>query len=251
MKKVIFLLSLFLVVPFSHAYGSAQDVNYVALGDSLAKGMNPYKTVGKGYSDKLVPLLEQEGRSVAFSKEFAVPGYTTENLLQDLEVNAYSKHENLFHSVENASLITVQAGANDLLHYIAPHRQHMVSLSNSEWESLLQQTQQNMETILERIRDLNPTSDVYVVGYYFPFSNIDNPFQEQNLKQRVFDLNVALQKAASSQEHVYYVSTENLFSQNRQTYLPNKIDIHPSQQGYDLLAQRIFDTIHFSERFLH
>lgn len=98
--------------------------DYVALGDSLAHGMNEVGVIGLGYTDFIAQALQQGGFLTSYNKGFAMSGYTTKNVLADLQNDVektvtgfgYTKEQvKLRASIKEAEIITLTAGANDLL----------------------------------------------------------------------------------------------------------------------------------------
>ncbi|UZM99156.1 SGNH/GDSL hydrolase family protein [Lysinibacillus sp. MHQ-1] len=53
------------------------QADYVALGDSIAHGMNEVGAIGLGYPDYVAQALQKEGFITSFNKGFAMSGYTT------------------------------------------------------------------------------------------------------------------------------------------------------------------------------
>ncbi|MCT6903272.1 MAG: hypothetical protein M3Z48_08535, partial [Lactobacillus sp.] len=100
------------------------QTDYVALGDSLAHGMNEVGVIGLGYTDFIAQALQQDGFLTSFNKGFAMSGYTTKNVLADLQNDVaktvtgfgYTDEQaKLRASIKEAEIITLTAGANDLL----------------------------------------------------------------------------------------------------------------------------------------
>lgn len=83
-----------------------KTIQYVALGDSLAAGLlSDGKTIGTGYTGNIKKSLESNGYQVTLTNK-GVPGYTSEQVLNGLDQ---------IQELSSADLITISAGANDLL----------------------------------------------------------------------------------------------------------------------------------------
>ena len=100
------------------------QADYVALGDSLAHGMNEVGAIGLGYTDFIAQTLKKDGLITSYTKDFAYSGYTTKNVLNDLqadvekEVTGFgykSEKASLRASIKDAEVVTLTVGANDLL----------------------------------------------------------------------------------------------------------------------------------------
>src|SRR4051794_4953576 len=90
-------------------------LDYVALGDSLAAGQTPNKELGKGYTDYLANQLTKVGMLASFDKRFAVSGYTTTDVLNDLQTNVSKPDPNgntveIQSAIKNAEIITIDGG---------------------------------------------------------------------------------------------------------------------------------------------
>ena len=135
MKKfkifIVLLLLLQFFLPFSlnvHAQEKNEPLHYLALGDSLAAGMNENYEIGYGYADFIALNYIDKEYSVQFNKGFSFPGYTTVNVLEDIQsnvtrsihdLNGPSQTEITLHkAIEQADLITLSAGANDVLKHV-------------------------------------------------------------------------------------------------------------------------------------
>ena len=110
-KWIVTLVILFALSSVFPASAAARQV-YVALGDSLAAGQTPYREIDQGYTDLVAGELARSGQLALFSKDLAFPGFTAEQVLNSIETE---EAQNL---VSQASLITVSAGANDLLRIV-------------------------------------------------------------------------------------------------------------------------------------
>jgi len=86
--------------------------------------MNEVGVIGLGYTDFIAQALQQDGFLTSFNKGFAMSGYTTKNVLADLQNDVaktvtgfgYTEEQaKLRASIKEAEIITLTAGANDLL----------------------------------------------------------------------------------------------------------------------------------------
>lgn len=72
-----FILVLQLVLPVSlsaSAEQSSEAFNYLALGDSLAAGMNEKGEMGLGYADFIAQYFGIQEEPIQYNKGFAYPG---------------------------------------------------------------------------------------------------------------------------------------------------------------------------------
>lgn len=203
-----------------------KNIDYVALGDSLAAGVTPYNQIGLGYADYLTDRFEQSQYTVEFSK-IAVPGYTSEQLKQEILIKPAVQDK-----IKAAEFITIDIGANDLL---------QVLMTPSQIPAALYQVAVNLQVILNTIDQLNPNVKVYVMGYYNPFPYAPEEQQPQ-LNQLLNQLNSIIQMAADTNGDEF-VATEEIIANNYETYLPNPANIHLSEEGYRMVAKEFWKNI--------
>ena len=141
----------------------------------MAAGMTPYQTHEKGYPDYLASQLNKVGALSSFNKHFAVSGYTTADILADIEANkavpdGSGNTTDIQNAIANAEIITLDAGANDVLRQIEFDLEKMeANVDPVKVNGAITAAGLNTNTILAKIKHLNPNADVYVMGYYNPF----------------------------------------------------------------------------------
>ncbi|UXH43338.1 cell wall-binding repeat-containing protein [Rossellomorea vietnamensis] len=204
-------------------------VDYLALGDSLAAGVLYDNSLGKGYPDILADEFKEDGFQVDFNKNFAVPGYTSKQVLADIQDPA----KGLQKEIMEADTITLDAGANDLLQLIE-QKDGRISIDPVKVQAALKEVGVNIATSLGIIRQLNPDVPVYVMGYYNAFPYLPQETQAQ-LKPALDGLNQAIQ-AASVHGGGVFVPVEEAMADNFQVKLPNPQNVHPSEAGYEAMA---------------
>lgn len=246
------LLLVFILVlgGLSPASASAKEgIHYVALGDSLAAGQTPFRQWDKGYADFVADYLNQKGQLGDFTKEFAVSGYTTGDLLRDIETNKTGKSSTIQETITKADMITIHVGANDFLkeaHF--DYENEKVTIDPAKVPLLIKQVTENVNTILQHISVMNPYAKVYVLGYYYPFPHLKNAEQERILRTMNSLINNALM-LTSEKNGAAYISFENLFDEYPAAYLPNVKDIHPSLEGYAFMASEFLRQSNVSAVF--
>lgn len=226
-----------LVPTVSAENNDADIINYTALGDSLAAGMTPEKTISTGYADMTANYFKQGDVLGTYTKEFAVPGYTTENVLADLTAKPEVQK-----AVKNSHLITISAGANDLLKEgkVDPKTNTFI-IDQTIIPAKFQTIAENYAKILQKIHHLNPDAAVFVMGYYFPFPYLADE-QKPQLIQLTHTLNKTIQTVAIAQG-AYFVPVYDKFGDNPKQYIPNPADVHPNQEGYQLMADALIESI--------
>jgi len=218
-----------LTMVFSVSSALAQTENYLSIGDSLAAGQTPYQQIDTGYSDLIAMKLGMTGQLSFYTKELAFPGYTTADVLKRV------KSEEASDLLANATLITVSAGANDLLRLVqANPTAGTLAFSQLQTDYALNIARKNMAEILEALKVRAPKAKVYVMGYYFAYPNA-HATQKEGTNAQLVKLNTILQQQA---EHAgaAYVNVYDAFGLNARNFLPNISDVHPNFEGYRQMA---------------
>ncbi|HXY15068.1 MAG TPA: SGNH/GDSL hydrolase family protein [Terriglobales bacterium] len=168
------LLSLgFLITVLSVAHATAQPPYYLALGDSLAIGIQPSGAgVGidvptkQGYADDLYLFLRARIPGLQLVK-LGCSGETTGSMMTGgicpyPEGSQLAAAEN-FLQTHRVDLVTIDIGANDVDHCISP----VFSLECIEAGTGL--VESNLPLILEGLRAASPNTPIVAMNYYDPF----------------------------------------------------------------------------------
>ena len=230
MKRFFSLISavvLSVMLGVSSAFASGE--NYIALGDSLAAGQTPHQEIDAGYADLLAMRLGMLGQINDYTKELAFPGFTTADVLERVQSDEASE------LLKNATLITVSAGANDLLRLVQVNpNAGTLAFSQLQTDYALNVARKNMAEILTELRLRAPKAKVFVMGYYFAYPNV-HPSQKEGTNAQLVRLNTILQQQAE-QAGATYVNVYDAFGLNAVNYLPNIGDVHPNFEGYRQMA---------------
>jgi len=253
------VLALMLTPTMAFAQNSeSQKLDYVALGDSLAAGTTPYNKISDGYTDFLSNKLKEMGVLSSFNKSFAVPGYTTTDVLKDIQDNVSKQDStgeniNIQTAIKQAEIITLDAGANDLLtQLVIDKTTGKVSYDQAKLETALKGVGENTAKIVGAIRTLNPTAKIYLMGYYNPFPYF--PAEQQELLLPLLDLLNKTLSEAGKAFNVVFVPTGVAFKGSAKDYLPNPENIHPNEKGYLVIANNFWkkmtinDTVSFTDK---
>ncbi|KOY81727.1 S-layer homology domain-containing protein [Lysinibacillus macroides] len=221
------------------------QADYLALGDSLAQGINELGILGLGYTDFVAQALQHEGFLASYNKGFAMSGYATTNILTDIHNNVEkvvtgfgytSEQVKLRDAIKNAEIITLTAGANDLLPILKESQQTGINTA-----AIIKTTKEavtNIGTILTEIKKLNPQAEVYVMGYYNSFPYYEEKLQAQ-FKVLLATLNSTL-KSTVEKAGATFVPTYDIVAKDVPSYLPNPENIHLSEAGYLAVANEAF-----------
>lgn len=242
------LLMFQLILPISPAVNAEENgklLNYLALGDSLAAGMNERGEIGLGYADLIAKKQMEQQDKVAFNKGFSYPGYTTNDVLNDIEANVTKPIYDLNglsqntvsiqQAIQQADIITLSVGANDVLKNVTRTETGGFTFDPANVLKGIQEVATNYDKIFASIYAINPDVDIIVMGLYNPFPYIQNTTTQTQLNTLVSTMNNSI-KGIVEKNNGIFSETASLIASNTKTYLPNPENIHLSEAGYQVVA---------------
>ena len=232
MKKIIVIVVILLSIFFIYLNTIDKKVYYLALGDSIAAGVNASGTDNYGYSDYIKTYLENRDLLETYINEFAVSGYRSIDLKRDIEDNKKltinDKNITLKNALIKADIVTLSIGANDFFYYLNANYTDVYDHIN---ESL-----NDVENLFRLVREYCK-EDIIVVGYYTPFEEHE---KIDTMDEIIKFANKKLEELCNEYD-MYFVDVFELFKEN--PYLPNPNDIHPSIEGYEAISKEIIKVI--------
>lgn len=238
MKKS-WMLILIVVLLISGA-GTSQaairgPVKYVAIGDSLAAGQTPGSEIDAGYADMISIELARHQSVALYTKDLAFPGFTTRDVLDRI------RSDEAQDELEQANLITVSAGANDLLKLVsADPADGSLAFGQIQVDFALNGARKNLKKILAELKQRAPAADVYVMGYYFAYPHA-RASQKKGTALQLDRLNEILETTAK-ENGARFVSVDEKFGDNAIEKIPNSADVHPNLSGYQTMANAFLDV---------
>lgn len=249
MKKNLKILVLILIlvtvyIIYSVFSPNKEKINYVALGDSLAEGMNSYNAIDYGYADYIMDDLKSNKKLGAYTKAFTKSGYTTNDLREDINNNknifdtATNKTINIKKTLRESDLVTISIGANDFLRGL--------SIANfSERVSNVEESKEEIDKIVEKVEDLiilikqYAKGQIILVGYYNPLPALTDA------KSQIDEIVIYANNKYSSLAEKLEIDYVDIFStlDNKRNFLPNPVNIHPNTKGYEAISKEIIKKI--------
>lgn len=234
LTAILVICGVFLV-PFQTSAQVFGPVSYVALGDSIAAGQTPMREIDTGYSDLIAQEIARNQPLAFYSKDLSFPGFTTADVLERVQ----SKEAKQL--IKNANVITISAGANDLLRLIqADPKSGSLSFQQVPTDYSLNVVRKNMLTMLTDLKKVAPKAEIYVMGYYFayPHARESQKFGTAKQLDRLNDILAKVSKKAG----VNFVSVDAAFGNNAIDRVPNAADVHPNAEGYRAMANSFFNV---------
>lgn len=234
-------LSMFL--PAAGAHETGDQITYIPLGDSYAAGINDQRQPGIGYSDYIADDLERRGMLGFYTKSFTRSGFDSVELLDDLKTNQALREQ-----LQDADLITLSAGGNDLLGILNVNEQTgELSFDQQELSRVYFSLNNRLAALHAEINAINPDADVYAIGYAFPLPALDAE-QKAAFNDTFEFLNSTIERQVTRAGGTY-IDIDSDFRRDAVQWFPNPLDIHPNTTGYRVMANAFIDTFHHPESF--
>lgn len=230
--KIIILSIIILSVFLIYKIFKTDKLNYIAIGDSLAAGQNPYGENGYSYSDFVAEKLNSINKLTSFTKKYAENSNTTKELIKDIETTSSLKKE-----LRESDLVTVSIGMSDFLSTIKKESLNVNELL--ELKTNVNQVLPNVKNAIQTIKKY-AKKDIIIIGYYNPIPFLFNT-SGSDLDKLFSYIDDEYQKIADD-NNCKYISIYQLFKKNTD-YLPNPTDIHPNLDGYKAIANKIIDSL--------
>ncbi len=287
---VFVLFGTLALAPSAGATGTVKVGNtYLALGDSLAYGyhraqfeeeyphVNP-ETFDEGYVNDFAQLVKAFNPNVKLIND-GCPGEGTETMIHGSGVPGFCGGEDaspfpyvflhhpyststqlsdalaILHENPNVSPITLDIGANDLLHFLAAKCDFPAAnnCTEAEFAAEFAHIAGNVAIILAQLRAAAPHAQMILVGLYNPYP----AFPSEGGDKLTAGLNKALEAAASSVPGTSFADPLPLFNPSVVLGTPETTDlpfictltamcpggkfspagdIHPTKLGYQVMA---------------
>lgn len=243
LKKILFyfliILSVFLIYKLTYV----KKENYVALGDSLALGQNPYGEDGYGYSDYLANYLLQNNRLSSYISEFANRGYKITNIIEDINNNknviSDGKKINIRSALRESTVVTLSIGFNDIVELIKNPIIEKKSINKLKIKNNIDNVLNELDILISIIKKY-AKNDIVIIGYYNPFPYFDT------YKKDIDDIVKYSDKGLEDicvQNKIGFVKISNIF-ENHKKFFPNSLDGHPNILGYERIFAKIRDQLY-------
>lgn len=199
----------------------------VALGDSLTRGTGDAE--GKGYVGYLVANLEEKSKQKLALSNLGIRGLTSVQLASQV------KEKEIHRQAETADIILITIGGNDLFR----RGEGLADLSPESLLPIEAAFDENLNTILTELRAVNSNADIFLIGLYNPFIELENAEQTSKI---VRAWNYKSAEITAKYPKTVFVPTFDLFQLNVNQYLYTD-QFHPNTEGYQLIAERVASLI--------
>ena len=229
-------------------------VTYVAIGDSLTKGVGDSTNQG-GFVPLLAQSLTNETGLEFKAINYGVSGNTSSQILSRIR-----EKKGIRKDLKQAQLLTITVGGNDLRKAIL---EDTSNLDLDRFEKASKAYEKNLKQIIELARKDNPDLPVYVVGIYNPlYLNFPDLTELQTL---VDQWNQRTEETLSTYHGVYFVPINDLLYKGidgksgvteselgKETVtndaLYDEDSFHPNNTGYEIMKEAVLEKIHATEK---
>lgn len=218
------------------------SIYYLSLGDSLAVGQTPNKTIASSYGDYVAEYLKDHEKLEFYTKSFAKSGYRSVDLLNDLknnkEIKIKGKKLTIKHALIKADLVTVSIGASDLFYKLNLNNEFDINGVDDIY-TYADEALSDIDKLLHELRKACK-EQIMVLGFYNPFTNFSANLA--NTAEPVISYANAKLEDLVSKYDMTFVDLHNTFLAN-DNYLPSKLEIYPNKSGYRAIAKNIINLI--------
>ncbi|MFS0861124.1 SGNH/GDSL hydrolase family protein [Fredinandcohnia sp. 179-A 10B2 NHS] len=204
-----------------------EDLRIVAIGDSLTQGVGD-ETESGGYVGILNHTFEDNNLNISI-ENYGKKGNRTDQLLKRLEKKEIQS------SIEKADTVLVTIGANDIMQ-VAKN-----NLSNLNMDPFIEEQQgytERLTAIFTKINELNPDTQIYLIGFYNPFEQYFSEIEELGIIAS--NWNAAGKTVTDEYENAHFIPVADLFTGAGTSLLADDY-FHPNTSGYKLIAKRVLE----------
>nr|WP_245251636.1 GDSL-type esterase/lipase family protein [Paenibacillus turicensis] len=208
-------------------------LDVTAIGDSLAKGTGDDK--GLGFAGRTVQTLTEQKIESQLRNNLGINGLKTAGLLDMLE------EKGVKHALQQSNVILLSIGGNDLFQGAQALQNGGQLPTWNDLEKAIRDAGENFKKIIKKLNEINPDAQLVYVSLYNPFTDLKDMKGIGN--RAVSSWNLLTSEVLSSYEHTLVVPTFDLYVNNGGRYLSSD-HFHPNQDGYQIIAQRIVQSIY-------
>lgn len=219
-----------------------KQIYYLSLGDSLAAGQTPNNTIEESYGDYVAEYLKDKEVLEFYTKKFSKSGYRSIDLLNDLnnnkKIKVDGKEITIKHALIKADIVTVSIGSNDLFYKLNVGNE----FNMNEFDDIYTYVDEAISDVDKLLYELRKSckEQIMVFGFYNPFTNFSSSLA--NTVEPVIVYANEKMKNLVKKYDMTYVDIHDMFLAN-DNYLPSKLEIHPTKDGYKAMAKSVINLI--------
>jgi len=200
-----------------------KGLTIVALGDSLTRGTGDES--GKGYVGVLTDEIKEKTKRPVQLTNLGINGQRSDQLRVQVQEKEVGRQ------IQKADMVLVTIGGNDLFR----GGQGLADLKAEDIAAIEKKYLDNLNFIFEQIRKNNSEANVFFIGLYNPFIELD---QGKEMSKVIRHWNYDSAEVSAVYPKIVFVPTFDLFELKVNDYLYSD-KFHPNSKGYRLIAERV------------
>lgn len=229
MKKIIFLIMIFLSLFGIYKLFNEPKINYLSVGDSLINGVNPYNIEGYGYNNYIKNYLERNDMLRSFNNYYynnSLKGLT-EDIKNNRTIMANNKEYFLKKILRESDVVVISSGMDELsFNYQEDNMDYNYQYFNKMYSDI--------EELIIEIKKYT-INDIIFIGYYNPTNKYTSDVDEF-----FYSINERLSNLMEKNDIVYLDIYEEIKSGN---YLDNPKNYHINTNGYMKIANLLLKCL--------
>lgn len=198
-------------------------LHIVAIGDSLTRGTGD--ETGNGYVGVLMDEIKEKSKQDVRLTNLGVSGQRSDQLKEQIQQTEVKRQ------LQSADMILVTMGGNDLFR----GGQGILEFETADIADIEKKFMENMNFIFQQIRASNSEANVFFIGLYNPFIELE---QGKEMSAVVRHWNYQSAELSAAFPKIVFVPTFDLFELKVNDYLYTD-KFHPNTKGYRLIAERV------------
>lgn len=227
MKKIIFILILFLTCYIIHTKTQDNKIYYLSLGDAISKGSTPYSETGQGYSDYIKDYLKQNNLLEGYNKTFTSKYNRITDMINQLDTSKETiigtKKITINQLISKSDLITISLGMNEIYYKLLTDNNNTYEYINTMMEDI--------DILFNKISKLNHRK-ILVLNYYNITTTNQDIFNYANIKL----------KEITKKYGFEYIDIASILNKNPKFFI-NNTNFIPNNNGYYQIYQIILEKI--------
>lgn len=230
--KIIFYCFVILLIFIIYTVTNDKKISYIALGDSVANGLNPYGTIDYSYTDYIGDYLRSNGILKKYINEFTENDSDFEKMLLQIVNDMYAKYNNkkisLKKELRESDIVTISIGQQDLNNKLSTYYDfNKISFDTKIFREILLQIKKYAK------------NKIIVVGYYAPL--LEDEIDTLKAINIIKKINSEI-KGICSDEGVVFVDIFDDISLKKE-FFPNpksmNINIYGQKQIYNKIMMQL------------
>ncbi len=220
MKKIIFILSIFLSCYFIYKIAYHKEENYMTIGNSLSQSLSPYNAKVYGYSEYLYDYLKRENKSIIFNRTWTNKDYRVTDLINSINNNTTINNISINEDLRNADILSLSIGMTELYHHL--------EYDIDKIYDYVDEINNDIDKLLSLINRYN-YNHVFILSYYSIQNSYNDIFTYAN-----YNLKKIVQKY-----NYTYIDLSDLSNK----YFINYKIFNPNIEGYYVIYQKLLEKI--------